>query len=147
MRSLGNKYLTCHEYKLCNCSITEYCILALLLGLTIKNILIKKFFFTGGNDNFKKHLCIYGCTGSLSLHSIFLQLQLVESPLWVCGLLTVASLVEPGLQTPGFSSSANRFSCFMACGIFPHQGLNLCPLHWQAKFLSTVPPWISEMVV
>ena len=23
-------------------------------------------------------------------------------------------------------------SCSMACGIFPDQGLNLCPLHWQA---------------
>jgi len=23
-------------------------------------------------------------------------------------------------------------SCFAACGIFPNQGLNPCPLHWQA---------------
>ena len=23
-------------------------------------------------------------------------------------------------------------NCPMACGIFPDQGLNLCPLHWQA---------------
>ena len=26
---------------------------------------------------------------------------------------------------------AYRLSCFMACGIFPDQGLNLCPLQWQ----------------
>ena len=27
---------------------------------------------------------------------------------------------------------AHRPSCSAACGIFPDQGLNLCPLHWQA---------------
>ena len=27
---------------------------------------------------------------------------------------------------------AHRLSCSKACGIFPGQGLNLCPLHWQA---------------
>ena len=25
-----------------------------------------------------------------------------------------------------------RLSCSAACGIFPDQGLNPCPLHWQA---------------
>ena len=27
---------------------------------------------------------------------------------------------------------AHRLSCSAACGIFPDQGLNPCPLHWQA---------------
>ena len=27
---------------------------------------------------------------------------------------------------------AHRISCSAACGIFPDQGSNLCPLHWQA---------------
>ena len=27
---------------------------------------------------------------------------------------------------------AHGFSCSVACGIFPDQGLNPCPLHWQA---------------
>ena len=26
---------------------------------------------------------------------------------------------------------AHGLSCSMACGIFPDQGSNLCPLHWQ----------------
>ena len=26
----------------------------------------------------------------------------------------------------------HRLSCSAACGIFLDQGLNLCPLHWQA---------------
>ena len=29
------------------------------------------------------------------------------------------------------SSVEHRLSCFAACGIFPDQGLNPCPLHWQ----------------
>ena len=29
---------------------------------------------------------------------------------------------------------AHGISCSVACGIFPDQGLNLCPLHWQADF-------------
>ena len=30
---------------------------------------------------------------------------------------------------------AHRLSCSLLCGIFPGQGLNLCPLHWQADSL------------
>ena len=67
-------------------------------------------------------------------------------------LIVVASLVEHGLQTCGLqqlwhmgsvvmarglqSASSvvvvHRFSCFIACGIFPDQSSNPCPLHWQA---------------
>ena len=147
MRSWRNKYLNCHENKICNCSITEYCILVPLLGLTIKNILIKFFFFNGGNDHFKKtFVCLW-------LHWVFVCAPTFCScSSWsllfvlLCGLLITVASVEHGLYTTGFSSSANRLSCFLACGVFLDQGSNLCPLHWQAKFLSTVPPWKSEMV-
>ena len=30
------------------------------------------------------------------------------------------------------SCCAHGLSCSEACGIFPDQGSNLCPLHWQA---------------
>ena len=36
------------------------------------------------------------------------------------------------LQSTGSVVVAHRLSCFAACGIFPDQGSNLCPLHWQA---------------
>ena len=59
----------------------------------------------------------------------------------VCRLLiAVASLVaEHGLQARGLQQLwhagsvvvAHRFSCSTACGIFPDQGSNPCPLHWQ----------------
>ena len=42
-----------------------------------------------------------------------------------------------GAQTLGPEGSAavvSKFSCPMAGGIFPDQGLNLCFLHWQADF-------------
>ena len=32
----------------------------------------------------------------------------------------------------GFGVVAHELSCLTACGIFPDQGLDPCPLHWQA---------------
>ena len=48
-------------------------------------------------------------------------------------LTIVASLVaEHRLQTRRLSNLAHGPSCSAACGIFPDQGSNPCPLHWQA---------------
>ena len=48
------------------------------------------------------------------------------------GLLVVAaSLVQNGLQSTGEIVVVHRLSCSAACGIFPDQGLHICPLHWQ----------------
>ena len=35
---------------------------------------------------------------------------------------------------------AHGLSCSVACGLFPDQGSNPCPLHWQADSLTTAPP-------
>ena len=51
-----------------------------------------------------------------------LQLQRKGFSLW--WLLLLQSVV----------SRAHHLSHPKACGIFPDQGLNLCPLHWQAGF-------------
>ena len=43
-----------------------------------------------------------------------------------------------GAQAPGCMGSVvvtNGLICSMACGIFPDQGLNPCPLHCQAESL------------
>ena len=37
-----------------------------------------------------------------------------------------------GSRCTGSVVVAHGPSCSTACGIFPDQGLNLCPLHWQA---------------
>ena len=48
-------------------------------------------------------------------------------------LLALASLVaEHRLQSADSVVVALGLSCPETCGIFPDQGLNLCPLHWQA---------------
>ena len=55
----------------------------------------------------------------------------------VHGCLTaVGSLAaERGLQGAWASVfAALKLSCSVACGIFPEQGLNLCPLHWEADY-------------
>ena len=61
----------------------------------------------------------------------------------VCRILTVvASFVAEyssscgvqALECVGFSSCDMWPSCPAACRIFPDQGCNLYPLHWQADF-------------
>ena len=48
-------------------------------------------------------------------------------------LIIAASLVaEHKLQTRRLSNCGSRASCSAACGIFPDQGSNPCPLNWQA---------------
>ena len=52
-------------------------------------------------------------------------------------LIAVASLVwSTGSRRTGSVVVVHRLSRPMACGIFPDQGLNPCPLHWQADALS-----------
>ena len=98
---------------------------------------------------------IFGCIGSLLLHAGFLQLWQAGATLccgaWAsrcsgfscCGawaLGTWASVVAAcGLSSCGsqalqcrLSSCGAWVSCPVACGIFPDQGSNLCPLPWQA---------------
>ena len=48
--------------------------------------------------------------------------------LWHVGSVVVAR----GLYSTGSIVVAHGLSCSAACGIFPDQGSNPCPLHWQA---------------
>ena len=48
--------------------------------------------------------------------------------LWHEGSVVVAR----GFQSTGSAAVAHEPSCSAACGIFPDQGSNPCPLHWQA---------------
>ena len=41
-------------------------------------------------------------------------------------------LRSTGSRRAGSATVAHGPSCSVACGIFPDQGLNPCPLHWQA---------------
>ena len=80
-------------------------------------------------------LFIFSCVGSSFLCEGFLQL-------WQVG-----AALHRGVRTPHYRSLLLRStgsrragsvvvshgpSCSAACGIFPDQGSNPCPLHWQA---------------
>ena len=45
--------------------------------------------------------------------------------------ILVAKHTRALVETHVLSSYRPGFSCPMACGLLPDQGLNLCPLHWQ----------------
>ena len=48
-------------------------------------------------------------------------------------------LRRTGSRRTGSVVVAHGLSCSVACGIFPDQGSNPCPLHWQADS-TTAPP-------
>ena len=90
---------------------------------------------------------IFGCIGSSLLHVGFLQLgqagATLSSGTWAshcagfscCGAqalgMRASVVVARRLQSAGSVVVAHRLSCSAACGIFPDQGSNPCPLHWQ----------------
>ena len=54
---------------------------------------------------------------------------------WRCAGLSLSRpllLRSTGSRRAGSVVVAHRPSCSAACGIFPDQGSNPCPLHWQA---------------
>ena len=79
----------------------------------------------------KLYLSVFGCTGSLLQRVNFLQLQ--AGMLSSCGVQAshCAGFSCCGPQAIGCTG----FSTCSACGIFLNQGLNLCPLFWQADSL------------
>ena len=79
---------------------------------------------------------IFGCVGSSLLHAGFLLLQRAGATLrcgaWAshCGGFSCCGALALGAQASVVV--AHGLSCSVACGIFPDQGSNPCPLHWQA---------------
>ena len=68
---------------------------------------------------------------------------------WLFLLCSTGSTVQtsvvatPGLQSTGSVVVVRGLSCFTAHRIFPDQGSNLCPLHWQG-ILNPEPPGKSS---
>ena len=87
------------------------------------------------------NLFIYLFLAALGLHFCVRAFSSCSErgPLFIAvrGPLTIAAslVAEHRLQTHRLSSCGSRAttpSCSAACGIFPDQGSNPCPLHWQA---------------
>ena len=51
-----------------------------------------------------------------------------------------------GLQSAGLVVVGHRLSCSTAWGIFPDQGSNPCPLHWQADSLPLSHPAYMQLI-
>ena len=77
---------------------------------------------------------IFGCVGSSFLCEGFLQLRQAGATLHrgARASLSWPFVVEHRLQSTGSVVVAHGPSCSVACGIFPDQGSNPCPLHQQA---------------
>ena len=84
---------------------------------------------------FNFYLFIYGCVGFSFLYEGFLQLRQEGATLHRGARATHYrghSLRSTGSRRAGSAIVAHGPSCSAACGIFPDQGSNPCPLHWQA---------------
>ena len=78
----------------------------------------------------KMYLFIYWCAGSSQLCTDFLELQHAGATLQMwCTQFSLRRLLL--LQQRGSVVVGHELSCSSACGIFPDQGLDLCPMHWQ----------------
>ena len=107
-----------------------------------------------------KFIHVFGCTGSLLLGGLFCSFRerMLPSSLTVVASLaaehrpwdTQASVVAvPGPWRTGSSVAVHGLHCSTACGSLPDQGLNLCPLHWQADSLPLShqgSPWMLTLV-
>ena len=73
----------------------------------------------------------------IAVHRLLIAVAslVVKHRLQACGLQQLwhmgSVVVAHGLQSAGSVVVAHGLSCSAACGIFPDQGSNLCPLHWQ----------------
>ena len=87
---------------------------------------------------------IFGCVGSSFLCEGFLQLRQAGATLhcgaWASSLSRPLLLRSTGSRRAGSVIVAHGPSCSAACGIFPEQGSNLGPLHWEHGDLATGPP-------
>ena len=74
-----------------------------------------------------------------------------HSSLWCAGLSLSRPLLlgSTGSRRAGSVIAAHGPSCSVACGIFPDQGSNPCPLHWQADsqpLRHQGSPWVLFLI-
>ena len=98
---------------------------------------------------------IYGCVGSSFLCEGFSLVAAIgghsSSRCVGLSLSWLVLLRSTGSRCAGSVIVAHRASCSAACGIFPDQGSNPCPLHWEADSQPLrhqgSPPQIFHMIL
>ena len=102
----------------------------LLLFLILFSLELKSFFF------FNKFIYLFLAVLGLHFWARAFSSCGERGPFFIAvrGLLTIAAslVAEHRLQMHRLSSCGSQARCSAACGIFPDQGSNPCPLHWQA---------------
>ena len=99
----------------------------------LKNLATDGFFFF-----FKPHICLFIfwlCWVFVSVRGLSLAVANGGHSSSRCAGLSLSQpllLRSTGSRHAGSVVVAHRPSCSLACGIFPDQGSNPCPLHWQA---------------
>ena len=82
------------------------------------------------------YLFIFDCVGSsFSMRGLLLVVaSRGHSSSWCAGLSLLRPLLwqSTSSRCAGSAAVTHGPSCPTACGIFPDQGSNPCPLHWQA---------------
>ena len=89
---------------------------------------------------FFSFLKMFGCAGSLLLQVGILLLRGYSpvvaswgySLLWWCSVFSPQWLLLLSMGSRACKLVGHGLCCPVACGIFLDQGLNPCPLHWQA---------------
>ena len=57
---------------------------------------------------------------------------IVDCGVWASHLSVFSYCGAQAVESPGSVVAVYGLCCSAACGIFPDQGSNPCPLHWQA---------------
>ena len=124
------------------------CSWPLEITLTIQSLKLA-IYFKGYLPCFIQHSVLFFLAGWVFVAAHGLSLVMAHGgypSLWCMGfslwwLLLLRSMgsrcmgsvvVACGLYSTGSVVVVYGLSCSAACGIFPDQGSNLCPLHWQA---------------
>ena len=101
----------------------------------IVNSLAKDFFFLKKFTFFYLFIYLWLCWVFVSVRGLSLVAASGDhSSSWCADLSPSRPLLlrSTGSRRAGSVVVAHGPNCSAACGIFPDQGSNLCPLHWQA---------------
>ena len=93
------------------------------------------FFWGGGFKMFSDFIYFWLCWVFISVRGLSLVVASGGHSSLQCAGLSLSRLLllrSTGSRRAGSVVVAHGPSCSVACGIFPDQGSNPCPLHWQA---------------
>ena len=122
-----------------NCSLSGLSVHRILQARVYCHALLQGIFPTQGSNSGLPHCrwILYGLSHQMFFsffYLFWLYWVFVAVHVWVSHCSDFSCCGAQTLGPEGSAAVVPKFSCPMAGGIFPDQGLNLCLLHWQADF-------------